>query len=492
MPGLVPPHGAGVRERRARDASRSALLRWLLPLGLGGALWLLPVPSGLTPTAWLYAALFVFVVAGLVTEPVPAPVMGFIGLSAAASLRLVGDTPAASVRWALSGFSNDVVWLVFSATTFALGYEVTGLGRRIALLLVRALGRSTLGLGYAVALADLALAPFMPSNTARSAGTIYPVVRNIPPLYGSTPTENPRAIGAYLFWTAFATTTVTSSMFATALAPNLLAIELARRIANVEIGWTDWMIGVLPLGVLLFLLTPVVTYIVYPPAIARGSQVVTWAAAELTSMGGISRRQGTMGALAVMALVGWIAGSAVVAPVIVSLIAISLMVVTGVVTWNDIVGHKQGWNVLVWFATLVAMADGLNQVGFLTWVAQRSAAGLAGFSAVTTAVVLIALFFVIHYLFASTTAHATAVLPAFLAAVVVVPDMPVRAVVLTLVYSLGLMGVLTPYATGPGPVWFSAGYIPTRDFWKLGCLMGALYLLGLLAIELPFLLYLNR
>jgi len=54
------------------------------------------------------------------------------------------------------------------------------------------------------------------------------------------------------------------------------------------------------------------------------------------------------------------------------------------------------------------------------------------------------------------------------------------------------MGVLTPYATGPAPVWFSAGYIPTRDFWKLGGLMGALYLLGLLAIELPFLLYLNR
>ena len=79
-----------------------------------------------------------------------------------------------------------------------------------------------------------------------------------------------------------------------------------------------------------------------------------------------------------------------------------------------------------------------------------------------------------------------------LAAVIAVPGMPVRAVVLTLVYSLGLMGVLTPYATGPGPVWFSAGYIPTRDFWKLGGLMGAMYLLGLLAIELPFLLYLNR
>ena len=70
---------------------------------------------------------------------------------------------------------------------------------------------------------------------------------------------------------------------------------------------------------------------------------------------------------------------------------------------------------------------------------------------------LIAIFFVIHYLFASTTAHATAVLPPFLAAIVAVPDMPVRAVVLSMSSRSGLMGVLTPYGTGPAPVWFSAG-----------------------------------
>jgi len=41
-------------------------------------------------------------------------------------------------------------------------------------MLVRTLGKRTLGLGYAIALSDLVLAPFMPSATARSGGTIYP------------------------------------------------------------------------------------------------------------------------------------------------------------------------------------------------------------------------------------------------------------------------------------------------------------------------------
>ena len=68
---------------------------------------------------------------------------------------------------------------------FAKGYEKTGLGRRIALSLVAAMGKSTLGLGYAVMLADLLIAPFTPSNTGRSAGVIFPIIRGIPALYGS-------------------------------------------------------------------------------------------------------------------------------------------------------------------------------------------------------------------------------------------------------------------------------------------------------------------
>ena len=475
-----------------RSSIRSSAIRWIVPLALAALVWLVPVPAGLSSAAWHYTAIFVFVIAALITEPTPAPVIGFLGLSAAAGLQLVGATPAASVRWALSGFSNEVVWLVFSATTFALGYELTGLGRRIALLLVRALGRSTLGLGYAVASADLVLAPFMPSNTARSAGTIYPVVKNIPPLYGSTPTHNPRGIGGYICWTAFATTCVTSSMFATAMAPNLLAMELARKIAGVEMTWTTWFVNALPLGLLLFLLTPVLTYVAYPPSIKRAPEAVNWAAAELAAMGGISRREIMMALLAIAALTGWILGGAVLSPVIVSLVVVSLMVITGVVTWNDILANRPGWNVLIWFGTLVAMADGLNQVGFLSWFAGRSSAGFAGLPVTAIALLLVVLFFVVHYLFASTTAHATAVLPPFLAAMVAIPDMPVRAVAFSLAYSLGLMGVLTPYGTGPAPVWFSAGYISTRDFWKLGALMGTVFLAVLMAIEFPYLLYVSR
>jgi L-tartrate/succinate antiporter len=483
---------AALQPAKPSTPGRTVLLKWLVPLALGIFVWFLPCPEGLTPNAWHYFALFLFVIAGLIAEPQPGPAMGLLGVSLGAALVLVGKTPADSMRWALSGFNNDVVWLIFSATTLALGYEVTGLGRRIALLLVKTLGKRTLGLGYAIALADLVLAPFMPSNTARSAGTIYPVVKNIPPLYGSSPTENPRAIGAYLFWTAFAITSVTSSMFATGMAPNLLAMEMSSKIAHVEITWTGWMMGFLPVGLLLFLITPLAIYYIYPPSIKRADQVAEWAARELGQMGGISRREVTMGVLAVVALACWVFGGKFIGATTVSLAVISLMILTGVVSWNEIISNKQGFNVLIWFATLVAMAEGLSQVGFLAWVAKRSAAGLATIPVIAAMVGVIALFFLIHYLFASTTAHTAALLPVFLAMVLAIKGVPAKAVVLTLLYSLGLMGVLTPYANGPAAVWYGTGYIRSKDFWKLGFITGMIYLVALLGLCLPYMLRFAR
>ena len=180
--------GAGALTRPEKEAHLlSNYWKALVPIAVGAMLLLLPIPEGLKPNAWYYFALFVAVIIALILEPIPAAAVGLIGVTAATVSLLVAPKPADAIKWALSGFQDGTVWLIFVAFMFALGYEKTGLGRRVALNLVKWLGKKTLGLGYAVALADLALAPFTPSNTARSGGTIFPVIKNIPPLYGSEP-----------------------------------------------------------------------------------------------------------------------------------------------------------------------------------------------------------------------------------------------------------------------------------------------------------------
>jgi L-tartrate/succinate antiporter len=163
------------------------------------------------------------------------------------------------------------------------------------------------------------------------------------------------------------------------------------------------------------------------------------------------------------------------------------MLITQIISWDDVLANKPAWNVLAWFATLVVLADGLNKVGFVGWFGQNAATGLAGYSPRVVMLLLVALFFAIHYLFASLTAHTTAVLPVVLAAGVAIPDMPVRTFALLLGFSLGIMGVLTPYATGPAPVYYTCGFITRRDFWRLGLIFGAVFFGALLLIGVPWL-----
>jgi len=74
-------------------------------------------------------------------------------------------------------------------------------------------------------------------------------------------------------WTALAVTCVTSSMFMTALAPNLLAVELIKKTVNIEISWTTWFVGFLPVGAVLFSALPFLIYRLYPPEIKISREV---------------------------------------------------------------------------------------------------------------------------------------------------------------------------------------------------------------------------
>jgi len=467
----------------------------LAPIAIAVLIAVIPPPAGLPQYAWWYFAIFAGVIVGLMFEPVPGGAIGLIGVTFIVVLanhvlfapdQVAANWPGQAINWGLSGFSNTVVWLIFAAFMFALGYEKSGLGRRIALMLVKSMGRRTLTLGYAVAAADLVIAPFMPSSTARSGGTIFPVIENLPPLYDSKPDDpSARRIGGYLMWTAIAATSVTSSMFLTALAPNLLALELAQRLAGVEVAWMQWFVAFLPVGIVLLAGTPLLAYLLYPPEVKAGEEVPKWAAAELKKVGPLTRPEIILGILVLLALLLWIFGGDHVNATTVGLIVLSLMLVTGLVTWGDILANKAAWNTLAWFATLVALADGLDRVGFVYWLAYALGGRMTGFSP-PAMIVLVVLFFLLHYLFASVTAHVTALLPVMLAVGSTVPGMPMEQYTLLLLLTLGIMGIITPYASGPSPVYFGSGYIPSGKFWLLGGIFGLIYLVGLLVIGLPW------
>lgn len=481
----VPPHGGW---------------RTAVPIVLAVAIALLPPPPGLEQHAWYYFALFAGVIAALVTEPLPNAAVGLIGLTLAAVLSrwtLFGPADLAkpgfnvvsqSVNWALSGFASTTVWLVGGAFMFALGYEKTGLGQRIALLLVRALGKRTLTLGYATTFADMILAPFTPSNTARGAGILFPVVYNLPALYDSRPHDrSARKIGGYIMWTTFAADCVTSTLFMTACAPNFLARDFINRIAHVSISYADWMRASLPFALPLLLALPLLTYVIFPPEIKRSPEAAIWAGAELAKMGGISWRETVLSVLVLCAILLWVLGGNFIDPTLAAFAVLSLMLLLRVVTWGDMARNHAAWTTIVLLATLVTLADGLSRAGFVKWFADYAAAHVGGLPPMLILMSLVAIYFVSHYMFASLTAHTTAMLPMMLAAGLAIPGLSAPALAMGLALCTGLIGVLTPYATGAALPYYNCGYLTPAQFWRLGAIFGAIFLAALLGIGVPLL-----
>ncbi|MCU7369152.1 anion permease [Pantoea stewartii] len=486
----------------AAAGKKNKALMLALPVIVAVLLLLVPVPSGLEPYAWHFFAIFVGVIVGLIFEPLPGAVIGLTGVVVIAlfsQFLLFSPTELAnptfklateSFKWAVSGFGNSTVWLIFGAFMFAAGYDKTQFGRRLALILVKYLGRRSLTLGYAITFADLLLAPFTPSNTARSGGTIYPIIANLPPLYGSKPNDpSARKIGSYLMWVAITAACITSSMFLSALAPNLLALALVKSVIGFDISWGMWFLAFIPLGLLLILTMPLLAYWFYPPEVKVNDEVPRWAMAELEKLGKLTRNEILLLVFVVCALLMWIFATAWIEPAMAALLVIILMLWTGVLNWNDITSNKAAWNTFAWFATLVALADGLARVGFIAWLGKEGGILLQGYDPQISAVVLLIAFFLLHYLFASTTAHTTALLPAMLTIAASIPGINMPVFCLMLCTSLGVMGIITPYGTGPSPIYYGSGYLPTKDYWRLGTIFGAIFLITMMLIAYPWMVW---
>ena len=475
--------------------------RAAIPLAIAILLAMLSPPAGLAQHAWYYFAIFTGIVAALVLEPLPNPAVGLIGitivaalapwvLQSPADLAKAGFNPVSdAANWALSGFASTTVWLVGGAFMFAMGYEKTGLGRRIALLLVRGLGRNTLTLGYAATIAETLLAIVTPSNTARGAGTVYPVLANLPPLYDSQPNDpSRRRIGSYVLYTAFAANTITSTLFVTGCAPNFLALDFARRIAKVDVSWFDWFLATAPFAIPLLIVTPLLLYFVYPPEIRRSVEASTWAGAQLRDMGPLSRREVTLGVIVIGAVLIWILGDKWLDGSMAAFLAISLMLCLGVFTWSDMARNHAAWTTVTLLATLVTMAGGLARVGFIKWFADFSAKHLGGMDPTTTIMALVAVYYVSHYMFASLTAHTSAMFPVMLAVGMAIPGLAPAKLALSLAMTTGIMGIITPYATGAALPYYNSGYVKPAEFWGLGLMLGALFLAALVFIGVPVLM----
>ncbi len=444
------------------------LAKGLGVLAIGAIIWFMPVPAGLKPAAWKLFAVFMATIVGFILQPLPIGAIAFISITFTA---LTGVLKPAE---ALSGFGDTTIWLIVSAFLFAKGFIKTGLGRRIAYMLIEKMGDSTLKLGYTIVLSDLIISPATPSNAARAGGIIFPIVRSLASAFDSEPGPSARRVGSFLMQTGYQGNTITSAMFMTAMAGNPLISLLAAQALNIQITWGQWALAASVPGVLSLLVVPYFIYKAYPPELKKTPEAKAFAAGELEKMGAMSLGEKIVAGIFVGALLLWSTSQYTnMNATVVAMLAVSVMLGTRVLEWKDVLEEKGAWDTLVWMGALVGLAGYLSKLGFIPWFSKAVGASIAGVPWFQAFVVLLVIYMYAHYGFASLTAHITAMYSAFVT-VAVAAGAPVYLAALALAFMSNLCMSLTHYAAAPAPIYFGAGYVDQGTWWKLGFMVSVI------------------
>jgi len=447
--------------QRSPAPARVPWLRWAA-VALPAVLLLACKPAGLTAQQDHLLAVFAATIAALVARPVP------MGVSCAMAMTVLALTRTVAPAQVLSGFANVTVWLIFTAFLFSRAFTQTGLGKRIGYLFIRRFAWTPLSLGYSLAAADLVLAPFIPSDTARGGGVIFPIARSVAADFGSEPGGADAPIGAFLILVCFHTTYVASGMFLTGMAANPLIADFARQYAHVELTWMRWAAGAIVPGLLTLAIVPWLLRRWCRPAIRDTSQARAFAAAELAHLGPLSNREKWLVAIMLAVMAGWVTSPWHGIPnTFVALAGLSAILLARVLAWDDLLDEKKAWDALIWFAPLIMMSDALSSGGTIGVLSKTLFRAYAGLPWMIVGLALALTYLYVHYGFASMTGHVMALYPGFAVAMLAAGVPPMLAA-LSLAYFSNLNAGITHYGTGSAPVFFGSGYVSQPDWWRFG------------------------
>ncbi|MEK7404580.1 MAG: DASS family sodium-coupled anion symporter [Acidobacteriota bacterium] len=456
----------------APAAPRRLFWRALIPLLLFAAIvWVAPRPAAIKPEGWRLLGIFVATIAGLLLEPIPGGALVLVAVTLSA---LLGGL---TTEQALSGYSNESVWLVMAAFFISRALIKTGLARRIALFFVRLFGKTSLGVCYALSLSDMVLASIIPSNAARSGGVILPILRSIAELYGSLPGATAALLGSFLMTAVYQSICVTAAMFLTGQASNPMAAQIATTSFNYRVDWASWFVaGIVP-GLCSLAVVPLVVYRLNPPEIKRTPEAAAFAVRELRAMGSLAR-----GELIVLGVFLSVCGLWITSRwhgmdiTVTALLGSAALLISGVLTWDDVKNEKTAWDIFIWYGGLLMLGKALNSAGVTTEFAKAVGAAFGGAGWITLLAIALPLYFYAHYAYASITAHILAMYSPFLA-VLIARGAPLGLVVFAFACFTNLAAGLTNYGTTPSPMFFAHGYASLGRWWKVGAAVSLVNLL---------------
>ncbi|GAN03794.1 2-oxoglutarate translocator [Mucor ambiguus] len=486
----------------------------LLPsLLLGATIWFGVTPNEeLTLTAIHLLAVFSSCIFALITTSVDISMLVLTGLTLLAlthsfecvdhatglltECRLCGETNPLtgdafeckagkeSFKQSLEGFSSSVVWLIFAAFHLGKAVQVTNLGRRVSLVMIKVFGKHTMGLAYAIVLSELILAPFIPSNTARGGGIVLPVVHSIATTLGSTPDTNPE-IGTFLILVGNHANLLSASMYLTGMAANPIVVAKANQLfPEINFGFMTWIQGSIVPSLFCAICIPLIirwslglnTDTPTRGKHARGGEnVIQHAQMELHKMGAVSVKEWQLCVVLLGCLGLWVTSAMThLDATLVALLGIVALLHMGTISWKDVSGNTNAWDTLFWLGGFVTIAQQLSEAGASSFLGHKISFAIQHFNLPPVPSLAIS-YFLTTFMFSSLSAHTVAFVATFLDAGHALGAQPM---ILTafLSYFGALGGCMTNFSTGMAAMYYAPGYVARSKWFIVGFQMAVFYL----------------
>lgn len=301
---------------------------------------------------------------------------------------------------------------------------------------------------------------------------MYPIIDSLSREMGSDPKDGTQSkMGSFLVFNEYEINIVTSTMFLTGLAGNMIALGLAKT-QGVTVTWMQWFLAAIVPGIISLLLVPFILYKIYPPKVKETPNAHAWAEKNLKEMGKMTPAEKIMSMVFALAIILWLVGSHIgIDATEVSFIAVGILLVTGVVNTKDLLNESFAWNILTWLSIIMLMSKKLMTLGFFPWFSKTLDSMLHGVNWIWVLVILWLVYFYLHYLFPSVATQISALYAGFLSIALGVGMPPIMAA-LMLAFDGSLYLSTSTYSAGPAALLSSTGYVSNKDWWKLSAIIG--------------------
>jgi DASS family divalent anion:Na+ symporter len=253
---------------------------------------------------------------------------------------------------------------------------------------------------------------------------------------------------------------------------NPLGAEIARG-AGVQITFVRWLIAASVPTLCAIVVLPLVLYWVIGPEIGATPEAPAAARAALKALGPLSRDEWIVLVVFLAMVLLWASAAALgTDSTAVAFLGFGVLLATNVITLKDIGQQGDVLATFIWFAVLFALSSQLNELGFMEFLGRRLASALAGLASPKAGVLLVASYVLLHYLFASQTAHMLALFGIFLDVGIKLGVTP-SLLAFQLLFATDYFSVITPQGSSANLLFAGSGFLTQRDLYRLGAISTA-------------------